>query len=100
MGERFSAPSLIQTWQVVQAQLPPQAWSSVMSIVQRDVENRLFLAVIFIWQFAVLELDGLTFGQECNLNLFSPGASSVTVPAHCDFSSDILSSKTFSLFVA
>jgi len=28
MGERFSAPSFIHTWQVVQAQLPPQAWSS------------------------------------------------------------------------
>ena len=30
MGERFSAPSFTQMWQVVQAQLPPQAWSSVM----------------------------------------------------------------------
>ena len=70
-------------WQVVQAQLPPQAWSSVMPIVQRDVEDRLFLAVIFVGQLAVLELHGLAFGQECDLHrvfagrVFGRGAGSL-----------------------
>ena len=40
-------------------------------MVQRDVEDGLFLAVIFVGQFAVLELHGLAFGQKRDLTVFS-----------------------------
>ena len=36
--------------------------------VQCHIENRLFFAVIFIGQFAVLELHSLALGQKCDLN--------------------------------
>jgi len=42
------------------------------AVVQGDVEQRLLLAVVFVGQLAVFELDGLAFGQERYLNRFSP----------------------------
>src|SRR5579872_3027332 len=36
--------------------------------IQRDVEDRLLFPMIFVRQLAVLESDGLAFGQECYLH--------------------------------
>jgi hypothetical protein len=38
------------------------------SIVQRHIEKRLFLAVIFVRQLAIFELDGFSVGKERDLN--------------------------------
>src|SRR5690349_23907069 len=52
--------------------------------VQCDIENRLFFAVILIWQFAVLELHSLALGQKGNLHrifagsLFGGGAGALS----------------------
>jgi len=44
------------------------------SIVERDVKNRLFFAVVFVRQLAVLELHHLTFGQEGDLDRIFAGS--------------------------
>jgi len=36
--------------------------------VQRHVEQRLFLAVILVWQFAVLECDSFSLGKKRDFN--------------------------------
>ena len=64
--------------------------------VQGDVENGLLFAVIFVGQFAVLELHRLAFGQERDLHRVFAGGSSVDVPAPCVFSSDIACSFNLS----
>src|SRR5438270_7889377 len=58
--------------------------------VQCDIENRLFFAVILIWQFAVLELHSLALGQKGNLHrifagsLFGGGAGALNFfVCHC-----------------
>ena len=50
-------------------------------IIERDIEERLLFAVIFVRQLAVFELDSLAFGEERNLTVLSAGASSVAAPA-------------------
>jgi hypothetical protein len=50
------------------------------AIVQRHIKQRLFLAVILVRQFAMLEGDGLPLGKVI-CTVFSPGASTVAVPA-------------------
>jgi len=38
------------------------------SVVERDIENRLLFAMIFVGQLAVLKRDRLAFGKEGDLN--------------------------------
>src|SRR5258708_5102765 len=44
------------------------------AMVERDVENRLLLAVIFVRQLSVLELHCLAFGQERDLDRVFAGS--------------------------
>src|ERR1700733_16150480 len=69
------------------------------SVVERDVENRLFLAVVFVGQLAVLILHGLALGQECDLHhifagcFFGNGSSALVFIFFHNCSSDVFSSS-------